>query len=60
MKSVMDYEVLLERAYALLPEKAKEPSRFEMPKARWSSTARQRSSLTSGRYAPTSGATPSM
>jgi translation initiation factor 2 subunit 2 len=30
----MDYETLLDRAYSLLPEKVKEPARFEIPKVR--------------------------
>ncbi len=34
MESVMDYGALLERAYNLLPQKAKEPTRFEMPRLR--------------------------
>lgn len=34
VESIMDYAALLERAYNLLPEKAKEPSRFEMPRVR--------------------------
>ena len=31
---MMSYDELLERAYKLLPEKVKEPARFEMPKVR--------------------------
>ncbi len=31
---MLSYEELLDRAYRLLPEKAKEPTRFEMPKVR--------------------------